>query len=145
MEYIKQINQADVLYDVNYTTWKVAKCRIADQQMQAESQTDDENNRWFARQYETAIDNIKSRLQAYVVPTEDNSDFHFSFPEGWRGNISALMTYIHRYIVDYILYEWFKMTIPNEAATYLTSADAWEYKAVLEARNEDVSNVFFRL
>lgn len=145
MEYNKSIDQSDVLYDVNYTTWKVAKCRITDPQMQSESQTDNENDRWFTRQYETAIDHIKSRLQAYVRPTEEISDFLFSFPEGWRGNVSSLMTYIHRYIVDYILYEWFKMTMPNEAATYLTSADAWEYKAILEARNEDVSNVFFRL
>lgn len=145
MEYNKSIDQSDVLYDVNYTTWKVAKCRVTDPQMQSESQTDSENDRWFNRQYETAIDHIKSRLRAYIIPTEEMGDFHFSFPEGWRGNVFSLMTYIHRYIVDYILYEWFKMTMPNEAATYLTSADAWEYKAILEARNEDVSNVFFRL
>ena len=145
MEYAEKLNYDNILYDVDYTTWKVAKCRVVDPQAQAEAQTDNENMRWFNRQYETAVEHIKSRLRAYVVPTEDISDITFKFGDTWRGNISSLMTYIHRYIVDYILYEWFKMTMPNEAPAYLTSADAWEYKAILEARSEDVSNVYFRL
>lgn len=144
IQYTKTISQDEILYDVDFTTWKVAKCRIAETEAQAEAQTDNENYRWFIRQYDTAVEHIKNKLQAYIVPTEDDT-FHFAFPDAWRGNIKALMTYIHRFIVDYILYEWFKMTLPNEAATYLASATDWEDKIINEARSEDVRNVFFRL
>lgn len=144
IQYQETVNQNEILYNVNFVTWKVAKCRIAEIEAQAEAQTDGENTRWFNNEYDTAVEYIKSKLQAYIVPTEDDT-FHFAFPEAWRGNIKALMTYIHRFIANYILYEWFKMTIPNEAATYLASATDWEDKIINEARSEDVRNVFFRL
>lgn len=138
------IKTSDILYDVDYTTWKVAKCRIAEPQAQSEAQTDNDNMRWFRRQYETALNYIKGRLRVYVVPNDDPNTIEFKF-NNWKGDINALSTYIHRFIVDYILFEWFKMTIPTEAQTYLTSANAWEEKMMNEARSEDVSNVFFRL
>jgi hypothetical protein len=69
----------------------------------------------------------------------------FTFSSSWKGNFESLGNYIHRYIVDYILYEWFKMTLPSEATVYLASADQWENKVINEARSDDVRNVFFRL
>lgn len=71
--------------------------------------------------------------------------FRFKFSNVWKGNFEALGNYIHRYIVDFILYEWFKISLPSEAAVYLASAEKWKDKIVNEARSEDVRNVFFRL
>lgn len=78
------------------------------------------------------------------IPMPEHT-FRFRFSPEWRGNFESLGNYIHRYIVDYILYEWFKITLPSEAAVYLTSAEQWESKIINEARSEDVRNVYFRL
>jgi hypothetical protein len=186
------IKRDEVLYDVNFISWKTAKCRVTDTAAQAEAQTDDENHAWFERQLATAVDHLKGKLKwcihehtgtitdntikTYGIPygeegneeieqdpTEFYDDFEFieaparkhipipkhvfrfRFSDAWQGNFEALSNYIHRYIVDYILYEWFKITMPNEAAAYLVSSDAWESKVINEARNEKVSNVYFRL
>lgn len=82
---------------------------------------------------------------AEIEVTIPEYTFRFAFSPTWRGNFESLGNYIHRYIVDYILFEWFKMTLPNEASTYLASATEWERKIINEARSEDVSNVYFRL
>lgn len=186
------IKRKEVLYDVNFISWKTAKCRVTEPEAQAEAQTDDENKEWFERQLATAVDHIKGKLQWCIHehtgtitdntikthaipygeegnesipqdPTSFDDDeafldapaelhvpipehvFRFRFSDTWRGDFDALSEYIHRYIVDYILYEWFKMTLPNEAATYLASATDWEDKIINEARSEDVRDVFFRL
>lgn len=186
------IKRNEVLYDVNFISWKTAKCRIVDAEAQAEAQTDDEGHEWFERQLSTAVDHLKSRLrwciaehmgtivddtikqkalaygdEGYPSVSQDPSTFaddeeflsaaaeihipmpehifRFKFSENWKGNFNALGNYIHRYIVDFILYEWFKMTMPSEASVYLASAENWESKVVNEARSEDVRNVFFRL
>ena len=186
------VKRNEVLYDVNFTSWKTAKCRIVEPEAQAEAQTDDENHEWFERQLATAVDHLKGRLrwcihehtgtiiddtikkkalvygeedypavsqdpstfeddEAFLdAPTEKHipmpeHTFRFRFSDAWRGNFEALGNYIHRYIVDYILYEWFRITLPSEASVYLASAEQWEDKIINEARSEDVRNVYFRL
>ena len=186
------VKRKDVLHDVNFISWKTAKCRIAEPEAQAEVQTDDESHAWFERMLATAVDHLKGSLRWCIRehtgtivdntikrktitygdeelpeveqdPTSFDDDmeslgspaeievtipeytFRFAFSHTWRGNFESLGNYIHRYIVDYILYEWFKMTLPNEASTYLASATGWERKIINEARSEDVSNVYFRL
>lgn len=186
------VKRNEVLYDVNFISWKTAKCRITEPEAQSEAQTDDEGHEWFERQLTTAVDHLKGRLRWCInehlgtiiddtikkkevsygdadYPEEaqdpttftDDEEFlsapavkyitipeytlRFTFSPSWRGNFEALGNYIHRYIVDYILYEWFKITLPSEAAVYLTSAEQWESKIINEARSEDVRNVHFRL
>lgn len=186
------VKRKDVLYDVNFISWKTAKCRIAEAEARAEAQTDDEGRIWFERMLATAVDHLKAKLkwcidehtgtivdnaikQRTVTYGEEDypeveqdydsfSDdataldspaeiklpikehvFRFAFSNTWKGNFNALANYIHRYIVDYILFEWFKITLPDEAAGYLASSEDWEDRIISEARSEDVSNVFFRL
>ena len=186
------IKRNEVLYDINFISWKTAKCRITEPESQAEAQTDDESKEWFERQLATAVDHLKGQLrwcirehtgtiidntiktkvliygeEDYPAVGQDPSTFEddeafldapkekhipipehifrFRFSDSWRGNFEALGNYIHRYIVDYILYEWFKMTLPSEASVYLASAGQWESKIINEARSEDVRDVFFRL
>lgn len=182
----------EILYDVNFISWKTANCRVTEVESRAEAQADDEGHEWFERQLATAVDHLKGRLRwcinehlgtitdntikmkevsygdaDYPAETQDPTTFsddeeflgapavkhitipeytfRFTFSPSWKGNFEALGNYIHRYIVDYILYEWFKITLPSEATVYLASAEQWESKVINEARSEDVRNVFFRL
>ena len=54
-------------------------------------------------------------------------------------------TYIHRYVVDFVLTEWFKMTMPEETAIYVASAEGWLDRFINEARDVVVKDVIFRL
>lgn len=186
------VKRNEVLYDVNFISWKTAKCRITEPEAQSEAQTDDESKEWFERQLATAVDHLKGKLrwcirehtgtivddtiktkaliygeEGYPAVSQDPSTFEddeafldapaekhipmpehifkFHFSDTWKGNFEALGNYIHRYIVDYILYEWFRMTLPSESSVYLASAEQWEDKIINEARSEDVRNVYFRL
>lgn len=137
------ISYKDVLYDVDFTTWKVANVRMADNKEAAsEAQTDQENERWFQRQYKVAVEHMRDALRPHVylntdVVSDGDNTLSFRFSNAWTGSISALMSYIHHYIVDFILYEWFRMTLPNEAASYLSTSQDWEKKAVSEAQSEE--------
>lgn len=136
------IRYEDVLYDVDFITWKVAKMRIVEQEQQFEAQTDATNVKWFRRKYKAAIDHLKDILKPFMsatTETEDTGDnsFLLRFSHLWTGSITSLMTYAHNYTVDYILYEWFRMTLPNESNAYMQSSDAWLKKIIDEAHSEE--------
>jgi hypothetical protein len=137
------ISYEDVLYDVDFTTWKMANVRMADNKEAAsEAQTDKENERWFQRQYKVAIEHVRDTLRPHVylnaeIKENDDNTFQFRFSKAWTGSISALMSYIHHYIVDFILYEWFRLTMPNEAASFITTSEDWKAKALTEAQSEE--------
>lgn len=137
------ISYMDVLYDVDFITWKVANVRMADNKEAAsEAQTDKENERWFQRQYKVAVEHVRDTLRPHIylnveVVGDGDNTLLFRFSNAWTGSISALMSYIHHYIVDFILYEWFRMTMPNEASSYLTTSEDWKAKAVGEAQSEE--------
>lgn len=137
----------DVLYDVDYASWKIANVRIADDKLRAEAQTDEENLRWFKRQYKIAIQHIYDMLNTLAVKQDvaDDSDntISFLFPVEWAGNIDVLAGYMHHYVVDYILAQWFAMTMPDEANRYMLSVEAWKGKIIEEAHSENNSNDWF--
>ena len=112
----------------------------------AEAFSEDENTEWFSGVYATAVEQLVDRLAFCMKQSDEDANvLNFTFSNNWRGSMSVLANYIHRYIVDYILFEWFSMTFPDKSANYLASAESWKSKIVNEARSEDVSNVFFRL
>lgn len=145
----------EIVYDVDYTSWKVAQCRISDEISRSEAQTDEENSDWLTRQVETAIENAKARISVYVVDMarmQTDEDEHkeewnivLYMEPGWRGNVKVMNTYMHRFVTDFVLSEWFKMTMPDEAGVYAVSADEWLDQIVNEARKVVVKNVIFRL
>ena len=71
------VKRKDVLYDVNFISWKTAKCRIAEAEARAEAQTDDEGRIWFERMLATAVDHLKAKLRwcidEYTGTIVDNS------------------------------------------------------------------------
>ena len=140
----------DILYDVDYTSWKVANVRIAEPENRHEAQTDGSNERWFRRQYKSAISQVRDILRPFLYmddPVEDcvDNDLRFRFPDTWCGSISVIEGYINQFITDYILAQWFAMTIPDEAATHLALAEQHKQAILDEAHSEDLNDEWLTL
>lgn len=141
----------EVLYDIDFISWKLAKCRIEQPEQQAEAQTDSESADYIIRQIETAVANAKGALHPMVVndkgillddeTTECNEWFIvFEFGKEFAGSTQKLCNLFHRYIVDFALAEWFKLVLPNEAANYYASAEDWLERFKSEARTTVLIN-----
>lgn len=143
------ISYSDILFDVDYNTWKTANVRIADAEGKAEAQTDDSNARWFRRHYKVAVEQVIDILRPFIllsrVSVNDNRDntLEFRFPKQWTGSVTVIMGYVHHFIAEYILSEWYTMTIPDAAATHLTAAETWKGKIIDEAHSEDENYDWF--
>lgn len=111
---------------------------------------------WLVRQIETAIDNVHGELnwccvewnrfvddELYELPEEWAIHFHFS--RMWAGSIKGLRTKIHKYITEYILWQWYRAAMPNGSNVYKAEAEEWLQKAYQEARSERVQLEPFRL
>lgn len=155
---VVKLRREEVLYDVDFISWKLAKCRVAEsEEERAERQTDEESYDWIGRQIETAFDEVKSKIRAYVTRIKsrvssnskdgniDEWNLELIMEHGWRGEPKQLCTYMHNYVVAYVLAKWFGITLPSEAANYVQEYNYWMDKIVSEARNTQVKNVIFRL
>lgn len=135
----------EVIYDIDFISWKLAKCRVENAEQQAESQTDGEASDYITRQIETAVANAKGALHPFVVNDKgtmlddemvDTNEWFivFDFGSEFAGSTPKLCNLFHRYIVDFTLAEWFKLVLPNEAANYYASAEDWLERFKSEAR-----------
>ena len=52
-----------LLYDINFESWKIAKVRVNDKALQAETSTDEEADMWIERQIDTCLGEVKGSLQ----------------------------------------------------------------------------------
>jgi hypothetical protein len=146
----------EVMFDIDFISWKLAKCRIDNAEQQAEAQTDSEASDYITRQIETAVMNAKGALHPYVVNdkgtllddelTEEKEWFIvFEFGNEFAGSTPKLCNLFHRYIVDFALAEWFKLVLPNEAANYYASAQDWLERFKSEARTTIIQPPIFQL
>ena len=63
-----KLRREEIQYDVDFISWKLANCRVADsEEERAERQTDEESRDWMGRQIETAFDTVISKIRAYVA------------------------------------------------------------------------------
>lgn len=153
------LRREEILFDVDFVSWKVAKCQITDNpQQEAEVSTDDESSDWINRTIEAAVDNAKSeigyavversRMQDNVPDQEEMDEWRVVLSirkEGWTGNVRSLKTYLHHYVVNFVLSRWFIMVLPSEASVYAGLSDEYLEKAVAEVNKGFVRNVFFNL
>lgn len=149
--------RSELVYDIDFISWKVAKCRISETaESRAEAQTDEESADWLDREIEVAVGNVKSELAAYVreprmrVQTDeaeslDEWNIILEMEPGWRGNVRTLKTNIHQYVVNYVLAHWFDMVLPDEAGKYHLFSDQLLRKVVMSARDVVVTDVRFTL
>lgn len=153
-----KLRREEIQYDVDFISWKLANCRVADSEKErSERQTDEESRDWIGRQIETAFDTVISKIRAYVAGIKsrvssnskdgnvDEWNLELVMEPGWRGEPKQLCTYMHNYVVAYVLAKWFGITLPSEAANYVQEYSDWMDKIVSEARNVQVKNVSFRL
>ena len=181
-----------LVYDIDFESWKIARVRVDDKALQAETSTDEEADMWLERQFDTAFGLIKGDLQfcldyltvagtsatdklkmrhdndVELAADDDDSDeevvvnaegtdpvpstefpvhytIGFRFSPYWYGNIEAIKTAIHNYIVNLTLYEWFRMVKPDEAPAYEKKAETFRLKAINYCRQENAYGVTFRL
>ena len=179
-----------LVYDIDYESWKIAKVRLDNKTLQAETSTDDEADMFLERQFDTAFGLIKGDLQFcldYLTAAGDTANdklkmrsdndvelemtdeeeveavaeneqseepttgfpvhykIGFRFSPYWNGNIEAIKTAIHNFIVYSALAEWFRLVKPDEAAAYMQKAEIMRGKAVNYCRQEDAFGVTFRL
>lgn len=52
-----------LVYDIDYESWKIAKVRVDDKTLQAETSTDEEADMFLERQFDTAFGLLKGDLQ----------------------------------------------------------------------------------
>lgn len=148
---VVKAKKEEVMYDIDFISWKVAKCRLEQPEQQAEAQTDNEATDYITRQIQTAVDNAKGALHPYVVNDkgtllDDELKAHdewfivFQFGSEFAGSTQKLCNLFHRYIVDFALSEWFKLVMPAEAANYYASAEDWLERFKSEARTTVLIN-----
>lgn len=154
---VMKLLRSEVEYDVDFISWKVARCRVLDNDEQrAEAQTDKENGDWLTRKIELAVSEAKRLLSAYVdeYPSrmrtdEPGKEEEFTvvlrMERGWRGDVGRMNRFFYEYVVNYVLGEWFKMVMPDEAAAYAALAKDWLNELVNEARNVVIGPVTFYL
>ena len=154
---VVKLLRSELVYDIDFISWKVAKCRVSENaEAQAEAQTDGESTGWLNRYIETAVDNVKSALGIYVnepcmrvqtdyVSSEEEWTIVLRMESGWRGNVKNLKTCIHGYVVNYVLSYWFEMTLPDEAGKYHMFSEQMLRKVVMLSRNVVVTDVKFLL
>lgn len=154
---VMKLLRSEVEYDVDFISWKVARCRVLDNDEQrAEAQTDKENGDWLTRKIELAVSEAKRLLSSYVdeYPSrlrtdEPGKEEEFAvvlrMERGWRGDVGRMNRFFHEYVVNYVLGEWFKMVMPGEAEAYAASAGDWLNELVNEARSVVTGPVTFQL
>jgi hypothetical protein len=153
---IIKLKYPEIIYDVDFISWKVAQSHVSDNPvMQAEMSTDKESSDWASREIDTAVENAKSQISAYVVDDSrmstddiDNPnewDIVLQMEEDWKGSIKRMTMYLHKYVVNYVLSEWFMMVKPDESPAYTASAEAALDGLLSEARVGVVENVFFNI
>ena len=66
-----------LVYDIDFESWKIAKARLDNKTLQAETSTDEEADMWLERQFDSALDTIKGDLQFcldYLTKGGDTAD-----------------------------------------------------------------------
>lgn len=154
---IMKLLRSEVEYDVDFISWKTARCRITDSaEQRAEAQTDKENADWLTRQVELAVAEVKRRISAYVdehchraqtdeLKEQEEYVVLLRMERGWRGDVKRMNMFFHKYVVDSVLAEWFRMVMPEEYAGYAASAEHWMDELVNEAKSVVIGPVVFRL
>lgn len=148
----------EIKYDVKFDSWlkqrtlnAEAKNTTKKEEVESVHYAYDNDNAedWLVRQIDSAVNTIYgelpwctedySRMDSDEIldnPTEWAIHFHFS--EHWRGSMRAIKTYAHKYIVNYVLSQWYRAENLQATAVYTADAEKALEDLLYEARNERV-------
>lgn len=155
-EYAVKLLFSEIIYDVNFATWKRASQLDTGEKEKNKKELSEQEQFFILRQVETAIANILSTFSwctkhHYHYQSDEireapkDWDIIFRFSDEWRGNIRTIKDYLHKYVVEYILCEWYRLTDPASSAEALSLAEDWLHKALMEARSVKLKDVRFIL
>lgn len=137
----------EIIYDIDFTANRIARVNITDDEIKkveeskkaalitTEDISKDLKQDFVDRLIRHAITDVRKKM-TYAIRDdlsrmatneidvqEPHYDIVFSFEKGWQGSPQALCDYIHSYIVNHSLKEWFEITLPQYAATFAKRAD----------------------
>lgn len=148
----------EIKYDVKFDSWQKSKVfnrNLKNQNKDAEkvgiAYNNDDANDWLVRQIDTAINNIYGELAWCTreydryetnqieeqTPTEWS--IHLEFPCSWAGSMRAMKSHAHKYVVSYVLAQWYRAGDVGSAESYIADADNALTRLYQEARSEKVS------
>lgn len=122
------LNKNNLIYSVETILYKISKLE-ENIDKKIELQSDEDDDVITLNAIDSSINNIVSRLSAYVV-ANDESFIDLEFPEGWKSClISELNTSIYNYIVYNSIYEFLRVVDNSQAEKYLDKANV-EYRRI---------------
>lgn len=148
--------RSEIEYDVDFETWKVGDSSGLDAKARSRAETSEETADWMSRQVDNSLSEIGGCLKAFspwvtsravTDEIEDNREWiiNLVMERGWRGDSRRLASYIHRFVVDSVLYAWYRMVEPSRAQIYGRHVEDDKKMVVGEVRDTQVSNVYFKL
>lgn len=144
----------EIKYDVDYDTWKRGE-QAEDPKHKFEVQTDEENAEWLNREINDAVSMIRKRLRAYIkgrsrMVTDELEDcdewtINMVMEDGWAGNVDDMCRLMHRYVVSYVLRDWYALTSGELSGEYGLRAESAMEELIDVAREVDLEGVRFCL
>lgn len=147
----------EIKYDVKFDSWQKARVfnrNLKNSNKDAEkvgiAYNDDKANDWLVRQIDTAVNNIYGELawctreyeefESDQIEKETPKDWtiHLEFPHSWAGSMRAMKTFAHKYVVSYVLAQWYRASDLGSADSYIADADNALNSLYQEARSEKV-------
>lgn len=153
----------ELIYDIDFVTNRIAKMRFTDEDIKKASSVTsegEENQDWLDDTIMSALNNVSQKLrfchishsrlstdEVRPVNSEDEGvifNMALNLPK-WRGSAESLARFIHEYIVNYTLSEWFLMTMADISPVYAEKANRNLTQIVNESRNADIGTPVYRL
>lgn len=134
------LDKVILLYDIENVVSKISQSRLRednlDQCIQMQADDTEQDLGITGRSVDKYTNIVRSRMSAYIKEYEGGV-IKLQFPDGWRECVFPdLVSSVHDYIVSMSLYEWLRITLPQEAQIYLEQADESyrQIKSCLTAR-----------
>lgn len=152
-----RLSLKEIKYEVKFDTW--LRSKVFNETLRSGNEKagkvglaydNDKAEDWLVRQVEGAVDDLRGALRWCLDEpmagglTDDINErpeewlLEFKFGQTWRGSARALRTYVHRYVVETVLYKWYTAVNIDGAKIHGAEASAALDGARDEARSETV-------
>ena len=116
-----------LLYEIENVVDKVSRSRLRDDNLEQSIQVqagDTEQDRAITTQgVDDAVNAVVSRMSVYVKDVSGGK-ICLQFPDGWKECVFPdLVSSIKDYIINSGVFEWLRITLPQEAQGYKERAD----------------------
>lgn len=153
----------ELIYDIDFVSNRIAKVHFTGETIQNRvnvTTEGDENQDWIDDTIMNALQNVSQKLRFCHIShsrlstdevTANNSEeegpiyvMSLRLPK-WKGSSESLARFIHEYVVNYVLSEWFVMTYMDVSPVYADKASKNLVQIVNEARSTDVDTPVYRI